>query len=170
MKTLDWLKNEIMANDLLCEEYTERVREAKSKKRLFEICADSNGVSFVPQMRAKGHPLEYDIVWEDFERYINGKYKPEFTSPITGGTYTSAIYCQYNNEKDIVIDTTVASILGCDNEVWVSPLHLAKICVDQNCHLKIHCPQNSSLVVYYWCDDANIEVVEGKDRVSLRKK
>ena len=89
---------------------------------------------------------------------------------VVNGDGSFIIRTRYNDEKDIVIDTTVASILGCDNEVWVSPLHIAKICVDQNCHLKIHCPQNSSLVVYYWCDDANIEVVEGKDRVSLRKK
>lgn len=170
MKTLDWLKNEILANGLLCEEYAERVRKAKSKKQLFEICSDANGVAFLPEMRAKGYPLPYDTIWEDFERYINGRYKPKFESPITGGTYTSAIYCQCNDRKDIVVDTTAACFLQCDNEVWVHPLHMAKICVDANCHLKIHCPQSSSLVVYYWGDESTIEIVEGWNKVTLRKK
>ena len=48
MKTLDWLNNEIIGNGLLCAEYTERVRNAKSKKQLFDVCADANGVSFIP--------------------------------------------------------------------------------------------------------------------------
>jgi hypothetical protein len=170
MKTLDWLRQEIMANGLLCEEYAERVRNAKSKKQLFEICCDANGVSFLPEMTAKGYSLDYELIWAEFDRYINGKYKPEFESPLTGDSYTSAIYCQYNDVKDIVVDTTLSCFLACDNEVWIRPFNIARICVDANCHLKIHCPQSSSLVVEYWGDDDMIEIAEGEDRIRVRKR
>lgn len=170
MKTLDWIRQEIMANGLLCEEYTERVRNAKSKKQLFEICCDANGARFLPEMRAKGYPLDYDVIHEEFGRYINGQYKPEFESPSGLASYTSAIYCQHNDVKDIVVDTTIACFLACDNEVWISPFNIARICVDANCHLKIHCPQNASLVVEYWGDDDIIEIVEGKDRIKIKKR
>ena len=53
-----------MANGLLCEEYAERVRNAKSKKQLFDICADANGVSFLAEMRQKEHPLAYETIWD----------------------------------------------------------------------------------------------------------
>lgn len=168
MKTLNWLKNEIMANGLLCSEYAERVRHAKSKKQLFDICADANGVSFLPEMEDKGFPLPYETVWEDFGRYINGKYKPAFSAPL-GGEYTSAIYCQAHDVKDIVVDTTLACFLSCINEVWIQQFNVARIVVDTKCFLKLHCPANSKCVVEIY-GDGEVEVVEGEERVKIRRK
>ena len=51
MKVLDYISN-IEPSGLLCEEYAERVRNAKSKKRLFDIVCVANGVSGLPEMRA----------------------------------------------------------------------------------------------------------------------
>ena len=168
MKTTDWLKNEIMANGLLCSEYAERVRNAKSKKQLFDACADANGVSFLAEMREKGHPLAYEIIWEDFSRYINGKYKPSFSTPL-GGEYTSAIYCQANDVKDIVVDTTLACFLSCINEVWIQQFNVARIVVDSNCFLKVHCPHNSKAVIEVY-GEGEVEIVEGLDRVKIKRR
>ena len=132
MKTMNWLKNEIMANGLLCAEYAERVRNAKSKKRLFDIVCDANGVSWLPEMRAKGFPLEYQTIHEEFGRYVNGKCKPEYESPITGGSYSSALYCQYNEVKDIVVDTTLACFLSCGLGLAVLSIYCLKLEVDSS--------------------------------------
>ena len=168
MKTLNWLKNEIMANGLLCSEYAERVRHAKSKKQLFDICADANGISFLPEMEDKGIPLSYETVWEDFGRYINGKYKPAFSAPL-GGEYTSAIYCQANDVKDIVVDTTLACFLSCINKVYIQPFNVTRLVVDQNSAIKVYCPQNSKAVIEVY-GDGEVEVAEGADRVRIKRK
>lgn len=169
MKTLDWLKNEIIGNGLLCDDYAEKVRKAKSKKQLFEICCDANGVNFLTEMASKKHPLPYEAVWEDFGRYINGRYKPEFESPLSDGTYTGAIYCQHHDVKDIVVDTTVACFLGCINEVWIQQFNIARIVVDGASFLKLHCPQNARCVVEVY-GEGEVNVVEGEDRVRIKKK
>jgi hypothetical protein len=168
MKTLDWIRNEIIGNGLLCAEYAEKVRNAKSKKQLFDICADANGASFLPEMRAKGYPLPYEVVWDEFGRYINGNYKPVFSTPL-GGEYTSAIYCQANDVKDIVVDTTLACFLSCMNEVWIQQFNVARIVVDENCFLKLHCPANSKCVVEIY-GGGEVAVVEGEERVKIRRK
>lgn len=167
MKTLDWLNNEIIANGLLCDEYIKKVRCARSKKQLFEICADANGVSFLMEMREKGFPLDYETIWEDFERYINGKYKPEFETD--NGSYTSAIYCQANEVKDINVDTTVAAFLSCINEVHIEPFLVTKLVVDQNCALRVFCPDSSRAYIDVY-GEGEVDIIEGKHRVTIRRK
>lgn len=167
MKVLDYISN-IEASGLLCEEYAERVRNAKSKKRLFDLVCDANGVSWLPEMRAKGFPLEYQTIHEEFGRYINGKCKPEYESPVTGGSYSSALYCQHNDVKDIVVDTTLACFLSCINEVWIQPFNVARIVVDEECFLKLHCPENAKCVVEIY-GKGEVAVVEGADRVRIRR-
>ena len=164
MKTLDWLNNNIIGNGLLCDEYVEKVRNAKSKKQLFEVCADSNGVTFMAEMRQAGMPLDYRVIWEDFGRYINGKYKPVFE-----GGYSSVIYCQENMLKDVVVDTTLACFLGCILEVWVSKCNVTRIIVDQNSALKIYCPETSTAIVEVY-GDGEVVVAEGIDRVKIKRK
>lgn len=168
MKTLDWLNNDIIGNGLLCEEYTERVRESISKKQLFEVCADANGVSFLAEMRAKGYPLDYEIIREDFRRYINGNYKPVFKAPL-GGEYTSAIYCQTDDVVNIVVDTTLACFLSCINKVYIQPFNVARLVVDQNSAIKVYCPQNAKAVIEVY-GDGEVEIAEGADRVRVKRK
>lgn len=167
MKVLDYINN-IAANGLLCDEYAEKIRCAKSKKRLFDIVCDVNGVNWLPELRSKGFPFDYSIAHEEFGRYINGKCKPEFESPITGEIYTSALYCQYNEVKDIVVDTTIACFLSCVNEVWIAPFNVARIVLDDQCFVKLHCPENSKCIVEVY-GNGEVEVVEGVDRVKIRR-
>ena len=167
MKTVKWL-NDIINKGLLCEEYTEKVNLAHSKKQIFDICADSNGISFLAEMREKGYPLSYDTIKEEFEKYLNGRYKPMFTTPM-GGSYSSSIYCDYDKECDIVVDTTVCSLLSCHNEVWVQQFNYTRIVLDQECDIKLYCPINARAVVEVY-GDAKVEVVEGIERVKIRRK
>jgi hypothetical protein len=169
MKTLDWLNNDIIGNGLLCGEYTERVRKSMSKKQLFEVCADANGVTFLAEMRAKGHPLPYEVIREDFEKYINGKHKPVYGN-LVGRHYTSAIYCMANFvENNILVDTTLACFLCCVNVVYIKSFNFARIVVDQNSKIKVYCPDNANAVIEVFGDGV-VDVVEGADRVRIKKK
>lgn len=59
MRFSEWI-NKIIESGLLCEAYTDKVEEAKSKKRLMDIVLDSNGQSYLCEMQAKGMALPYE--------------------------------------------------------------------------------------------------------------
>lgn len=151
LKTIEWINNEIVANNLICDEI-DKIRAAKSKKQLFEVCCGAKGIDFLPMMRSKGHPLSYDVINEEFGRYINGKHKPDFG-------YTSAIYCKHN--ENIHIDTTVVCLLSCDCELIVAENNVTQIVVDQNSKIRIFCPKSSKVIVEYFCDIDDIEIIDG---------
>lgn len=169
MKVIDWLNNEIIANGLLCDEYTERVRNAVSKKQLFEIVCDANGVSFLPEMREKGFPLGYDIIGEEFSKYINGQHKPSFKSKVDGEEveYTSAVYM--TNEKELLIDTTIACVLDFHGEITVTPFHGSRIVLDQRCDAKIYGSKYNNTVVEVY-GNSTVEVTGNHKNVIIKRR
>lgn len=168
MKTIDWLRG-IIESGLLCEEYTNKANKVKGKKALFDLVCDSNGVSFLCEMRAKGFPLDYDVIKEEFGRYINGKCKPSFETPTMTSTYTSSLYCNLGGEEAIVVDTTLACLLGCECEVRIAPFNFSRICLDQNSKIKLFCPPTSKVIIETWGEEDLITIVEGEDRVRIRR-
>ena len=62
MRFSEWI-NKIIESGLLCEAYTDKVEEAKSKKRLMDIVLDSNGQSYLCD------PLEGRLVAADFQHF-----------------------------------------------------------------------------------------------------
>lgn len=171
MQCLDWIKNEIIANDLLCRQYAQRVAGAHSKRQLFDMLCDANGVSFLPEMSAKGHATPYDLLIKDFGQYLNGRYKAEIKGQASDSVgYTSAIYCRCPRVDKITVDTTLACFLDCDSTVRIPPYNVARLCVDANSKIRIDCPRNAVVTVEYWCDDRNIEIVNGDGKIKMRKK
>jgi hypothetical protein len=53
--------------------------------------------------------------------------------------------------------------------VWIQQFNVARIVVDENCFLKLHCPANSKCVVEIY-GKGEVEVVEGAERVKIRRK
>ena len=159
MKTIDWLNN-IIKDGLLCDRYITKVYEAKSKKQLFNIICDANGVSFLPEMREKGYPLEYDVIEDEFGKYINGRCCPEYTTVI--GKYSSALYCRYN--KELLLETTIACFCGCELDITIPQYSYSTIYIDQNSKVRVHVKDNSHCKIYLWGEcsvdkDENSKVV-----------
>lgn len=142
-------------NGLLCDMYSEKVDNAKSKLELVRCCLDANGVNFLQEMQSAGFPLPYEVVCSVFRSYINGRYVAEFKNE-RGSFYNSSIYCCFN-ESDIEINTTLTTILGCTCDVWIGENDFVKIYADKNCKLMIHCNESSRCIVEYW-DGAIIDV------------
>lgn len=162
MRTLEWL-NGLIENHLVCEQYIKKIISAKSKKQLFSICADSNGISFLPMMRAKGVGIDYAIIENEFSKYINGKFKPEYGKEYK---YLSAIYIGVTEQ--ITIDTTIASLNNCKCVLRVIPNFISSIAVDKNCELDVFCPDSSRLVIEIW-GNPKINIIEGEDRIKIKK-
>lgn len=151
MKTTEWL-SKIQREGLVCSDYMRRIQSVKSKKQMIDLLLDANGVSFLPEMDAKGHPLPYEWFTSDFKSYINGLYKAEHTSK-NGGKYDSKVYCCYTgNNYDIEIDTTITLMLGCTADVWIEAHTFVKLYVDKNCSLMLHGHPSARVIVECWGD------------------
>lgn len=142
----DWIKK-IIDSGNLCEGYTEKVSEAESNRKLMDIVLDANGISYLCEMQKKGIPLPYEIINTRFGAYINGRYKAQFAND-KGNGYTSSLYCA--TTEDVVIDTTIACLLGCTCKVSIPPNAFVRLYCDKNCDLIIDCPASSKLIVDYW--------------------
>lgn len=109
----------------LCQEYTDKVDHALSKKAYMSIALDANGVSWVSESIAKKWGLTPNYISENFAPFLNGRYV------FHGDGYTSAMYCLTDK---IDVHTTVASIIACNGEVHS----------DRTCELHI---TNSNVII-----------------------
>lgn len=153
----EWISS-LKEKALLCETYCDKVDNAKSKLELVRSVLDANGSSFLQEMQAVGFPLPYDVICSVFRSYINGRYKAEFKND-KGNGYTSSLYCCYA-EDELLIDTTLTTMLCCNTDVYIRQHDFVKIYADKNCELHISCPPSSKCIVEYW-DGAHIVVHKG---------
>ena len=149
---------------LLCENYNCKIMSAHSKKQLMDIVLDANGSSYLPEMSSKGYGLPYELICSSFAPYINGRYVAEYRNDKSHG-YTSKLYCCYD-EPEIVVDTTVCTILGYKGTIVVEKNNYAKIYIDKNCDVKIRLEDYAKANVEYW-KGAKVEVVNNCERVRL---
>lgn len=165
MKFSEWI-TKVIESGLLCEAYTDKVEEAKSKKRLMNIVLDSNGQSYLCEMQAKGMALPYETIVTEFKSYINGRYKAEFSKGYKV-FYTSCLYCCYDDSVDV--DTTATVLLGCKCDVNIKDWDFVKLYVDTNCDITINCPENARCLVESW-GNAKISVNSRKsENVTINK-
>lgn len=165
MKFSEWI-TKVIESGLLCETYTDKVEEAKTKKRLMDIVLDSNGQSWLPEMQAKGMALPYETIVTEFKSYINGRYKAEFSKG-DKVFYTSCLYCCYDDSVEV--DTTATVLLGCKCDVNIKDWDFVKLYVDTNCDITINCPENARCLVESW-GNAKISVNSRKsDNVTINK-
>lgn len=160
MRFQDWI-SEIIKSGLLCSEYANKVDDAKGKSRLMDLCLDSNGVSFLCEMGAKGMPFPYESILREFKSYINGRYIGRYYNKGGKLGYTSSIYCCFSDSDRIDVQTTLCTILGCKSEVYISENDFVKLYVDSNCELAIHCPITSRCIVECWGNAKICDCLDG---------
>lgn len=155
-----WIERIVSCDDL-CASYYEKVNKSVSNKALMDIVTDANGMSFLPQMEAKGTPLPYEVITKRFGSFINGRYIAEHKTE-KSRSYTSAIYCCF--QGNINAETTLLTLLGCDCSVLVKDNHIIQIYCDKNTELEICCPSTSKAIVHYWGKEpeysGNVELVK----------
>lgn len=160
MKVLDWI-NSISQRNLICQDYLDRLGNVKTKKQFMDIALDPNGAWLICKMRTLNRPLPYEVIHEEFGRYINANYIKDDKG------YTSSLYCQYN-QMSLEPFTTFVILLDCHTEIYINPLDVTKVLLDSNCDVKIYCPSSSICYIDYF-EGAKIEIIEGEDRVNLKK-
>lgn len=161
----EWI-NDIMDNGMLCSNYTDRVNGALGKKQLMDIVLDANGMSYLQEMQQNGFPLPYETILREFNRFINGRYIYESIPNEKGYTYTTAIYCCYNDDDHIDVETTAISLLGCKTKLNITKLLATSVYLDSNCEVDIVCPEDTTCSVYKY-GNAKVNNVEGEGKVRI---
>lgn len=162
IKTFEQWINRLNESDELCAEYYGKVRKSVSNKQLVDICLDSNGISYLCEMQAKGIALPYEVITKRFGSFINGRYISEHKNE-RGNGYSSCIYCCF--QGNIKAETTLITLLGCNVTVNVNPNHIIQVYADKNTELKICCPETSKAIVHYWGNvrpkvEGNVELIK----------
>lgn len=140
----EWIK-EVSDTGNLCDDYQGRVRRSVSNKQLFDIATDANGMSYLCEMRAKGHALPYSVIKSRFGNFINGKC---VVSHGTKDPYSSSIYCEHDGE--VMANTNIMTFLGCKSTVMVGDGSVTYIFADSNTELSVICSSMGKAIVRYW--------------------
>lgn len=159
----EWFE-EIIDSGNLCEEYTSKYHNSRSKKQLVDLALGGRGITYLCEMRDKGYGAPYEMLTRQFAPYINGKYV--FTSA-GEHPYTSVIYVSY--EGDIEAHTTAITLLGCNVAINIHDYTCVHLFVDGGSHVTINCPLTSRCYVDYW-NGATFEYDDTKANVMFKNK
>ena len=95
----------------LCEKYSEMWDNCKSKKQLFDLATDSNGIPYICEAMVEGWGVTPDFISDNFKTFINGRYISQHNG------YTSAMYVEKFFIEPLVAKTTNLVIIACEGVV-----------------------------------------------------
>jgi hypothetical protein len=134
----------------LCQEYTDKVDKAKSKKAFMDICLDANGMPWVARSIAKGWGLTAEYICREYAPFNNGKYVRDMDG------YTSAMYCLDGKGDDIAaIRATTTALIAID---FIGTIYIPKnrICEMHLVNCKCYIKGDGKANVYIYGEDADI--------------
>lgn len=159
----EWINN-LMSVGLLCEDYTDRVNSALSRKQIADIGLDANGISYICRMAQKGYPLPYETLLKEFKNFINGKYIYESKPNDRGYSYKTEMYVCCSDSIDV--RTTSIALLDCKTKLNLKEYAVVNIHVDKNCEIEINCPLSARCRVYLY-GDAKVNILNNAEKVKL---
>ena len=159
----EWFE-QIIGSGNLCEEYTSKYHNSRSKKQLVDLALGGRGITYLCEMKDKGYGAPYEMLTKQFAPYINGKYV--FTSD-GKNPYTSVIYVGYDG--DIEVRTTAITLLGSSANVNIHDYTCVHLFVDGGSKIKISCPATSKCYVDYW-NGATFEYDDSKNNILFKNK
>lgn len=147
METINWI-NKLVKEGSVCKEYADRIRDAKSKKDFFYFACEVEGAKFLTKQLWLRKDLSLETIAKEFKNFINGKCKPELKGIDGSSTYTSSLYCLYN--EDLVLDTTVTVLFGYCGKITVRENSTVIIVADNNTEFCIDCDtsKGSKAIMY----------------------
>ncbi len=95
----------------LCEKYSELLDGCNTKKQLFDLATDSNGIPFICESMVDGWCVTPESISENFKTFINGRYISQHKG------YTSAMYVERFFIEPLVAKTTNLVIIACEGVV-----------------------------------------------------
>lgn len=97
----------------ICEKYSELLDGCNTKKQLFDLATDSNGIPFICEAMVDGWSVTPELISENFKTFINGRYISQHKG------YTSAMYVERFFIEPLVAKTTNVVIMACEGVVEI---------------------------------------------------
>ena len=97
----------------LCDKYSELWDNCKSKKQLFDLATDSNGIPYICKSMVEGWGVTPEFISEKFKTFVNGRYISQHNG------YTSAMYVEKFFIEPIVVSTTNVIVIACEGAIEV---------------------------------------------------
>ena len=97
----------------MCEKYSELLDGCNTKKQLFDLATDSNGIPYICESIVEGCGVTPELISENFKTFINGRYISQHKG------YTSEMYVERFFIEPLVAKTTNVVIIACEGVVEI---------------------------------------------------
>lgn len=97
----------------LCEKYSELWDNCKSKKQLFDLATDSNGIPYICEAMVEGWGVTPEFISKNFKTFINGRYISQHNG------YTSAMYVEKFFIEPLEANTTNLIVMACEGVIEI---------------------------------------------------
>lgn len=104
----------------LCEVFSQRWADCKSKKQLYDLACDVNSLAYIADMICRGYGLSEEYLTREFGQFLNGKCVYDKDG------YSSCIYCR-PPEGEITISMTAILVIGFDGRIIIPQNHICEI-------------------------------------------
>lgn len=147
----------------MCEEYKVRILGARTKREVFDIIVDINGLGYMcgTDESNKHFVVPYEDIVEKFGRFINGGYIAY------NNGYTSKLYCCYCDTEPIEADTALIGIFGCgDVTVNVPDNAICRLYLDRNSRATVNVGEGAICICNFIGDSV---IWQGKGKFIPRR-
>ena len=97
----------------LCDKYSELWDGCNTKKQLFDIATDSNGIPYICKSMVEGWGVTPEFISEKFKTFVNGRYISQHNG------YTSSMYVEKFFIEPLVVSTTNVIVISCEGVIEV---------------------------------------------------
>lgn len=170
MRFEDWLHT-VIENGTICEKELNNLSAAYSKKQIMDVVLHPDGLYYICEIGERGFRLPYETITKEFNSYINGKYEKVSVGK-NGIEFTTSLYCCYSESDELIIDSTMTALLGCNTKLMVQENQAVAIILDTNCDVSIQCPISARCRVTTYGNPKiniigstnNVRIIKGKVR------
>lgn len=152
---------ELLLSHQPCDIGLAAFNECKCRKDVFELLASPVAVDYFLKSVADGWGPSADDFERVFRPYINGGHT--VINKIGDRKMRSQVWCRAD---DIIVPSSVRWIIliGCRGEVVIPEWQVAKVFLDANSSVRLHCEPNS--LVYVVNYGGEIRDVEGECKIN----
>lgn len=162
MVSLDEFRENARAHGV-CEEYGGRWSGCVTKKELFDLACEVQGMLFLVKAVSEGWGISPEVIVKEFPRMINGGYIARVETK-RGKHYGSQIICRYD-EPSFVCDTTVCAVIDSHTTITIAKNIGCLLFVDKASEIEIICPDSGRVKVETYSDKVT---TNNKDRVKIK--
>lgn len=151
----EYYKNSLLAN--LCSEYKGHWQASmQDKEKLFVLAMQQQSIPHLLTFANNGIGLTKEYLKDEFENYINGKYKAIDADGVKGD-YKSTLYVDCDHKINTTDD--VMTFMWCDAQLEVQETKATKLYIGCQSNVKVT-PQGYNTIIIMLFDESKVRIDE----------